>query len=152
MLSVDPGLPVPPFEQIKAQITDLRASGALPAHHRLPPVRQLAAELGVAPNTVARAYRELEASGIIETRGRHGSFVTGTRESARKEAAAAARDYLARVRDLGLADADAVAVLRDVLAAAHVRQDRRVTDDHGAANTTGTAEAPRRGPSRSASP
>ncbi len=112
-LHVDPGLPVPAFEQIRDQVAAGRASGELPAHHRLPTVRRLAADLGVAPNTVARAYRELEASGIIETRGRLGSFVTATAQSARREAAAAARDYLARVRALGLSDADAVAALRD---------------------------------------
>lgn len=116
MLVVDPALPSPPFEQIKTQIEALRASGAFPAHHRLPPVRQLATELGVAPNTVARAYRELEASGFIETRGRHGSFVTApTRQSARKQAAAAARAYLDRVRELGLSDQDARDVLVELL-------------------------------------
>ena len=59
MLAIDPTLPTPPFEQVKDQIVAQRASGELPAGHRLPPVRALAAELGVAPNTVARAYREL---------------------------------------------------------------------------------------------
>lgn len=115
MLSVDPALPTPPYEQIKAQIAEQRASGELAANHRLPPVRHLAAELGVAPNTVARAYRELEASGLIETRGRHGSFVTGTAESSRKEAAAAARDYVERVRALGLPESDAIAFVREAL-------------------------------------
>lgn len=115
MLSVDPSLPTPPFEQIKRQILQQRDSGELPADHRLPPVRRLAEELGVAANTVARAYRELEAAGVIETRGRHGSFVVGTEASARSEAAAAARDYLERVRQLGLTDADAVDLLKELL-------------------------------------
>lgn len=115
MLRVDPGLPTPPFEQIKNQIIEQRVAGELPAGHRLPPVRHLAVELGVAPNTVARAYRELEASGVIETRGRHGSFIVGTADSARREAAAAAQDYLIRVRALGLRDADALTLLREAL-------------------------------------
>ena len=115
MLVVDPSLPTPPYEQIKNQIVDQRASGELAANHRLPPVRHLAVELGVAPNTVARAYRELEASGIIETRGRLGSFVVGTDASARAEAAVAARDYLGRIRALGLTEADALLVLREAL-------------------------------------
>ena len=55
MITVDPGLPTPPFEQIKARIVEQRDSGELPAGSRLPPVRLLAADLGVAPNTVARA-------------------------------------------------------------------------------------------------
>lgn len=62
---------------------------------------------------MARAYRELEASGIIETRGRQGSFVTGTASSSRKEGAAAARDYVARIRGLGLDESDAIGFVRD---------------------------------------
>lgn len=112
MLSVDPSLPTPPYEQIKAQIVEQRALGELPAEHRLPPVRHLAAELGLAPNTVARAYRELEASGIIETRGRAGSFVTGTAASAQKAAAAAARDYATTVRKLNVSEVQAIALVR----------------------------------------
>ena len=77
MWRLDPGSPHPPFEQIKAQISEGRATGALAAGFRLPPVRRLAEELGLAANTVARAYRELESEGVIETRGRAGSFVTG---------------------------------------------------------------------------
>lgn len=115
MLVVDPVGETPPFEQIKHQITAARADGRLPAGHRLPPVRHLATELGVAANTVARAYRELEASGIIETRGRAGSFVTGTAESAHKQAAAAARAYLSTLDGLGLTPAQATDVLRQVV-------------------------------------
>ena len=115
MLVVEPALPTPPFEQIKAQITAQRASGELPASHRLPPVRHLAAELGVAPNTVARAYRELEASGVIETRGRHGSFITPTSPQTRTEGVRLAHDYVRRLRALGVADADAVRLVRDAI-------------------------------------
>ncbi|MFT3877333.1 MAG: GntR family transcriptional regulator [Propioniciclava sp.] len=115
MLIVDPSLATPPYEQLKQQITDARTSGEFPANHRLPPVRHLAAELGLAPNTVARAYRELEASGVIETRGRAGSFVTGTTESTEKAAAAAARDYVALIRQLGLPATDAMRLVRGAL-------------------------------------
>lgn len=115
MLSVDPALPTPPFEQIKDQLTHLRATGALGANHRLPTVRHLAAELGLAPSTVARAYRELEASGVIETRGRHGSFVTPLAPQTATEGVRLARDYVRRLRDLGIADADAVRLVRDAV-------------------------------------
>lgn len=54
-ITVDPSSPMHAFEQIKAQITNARALGDLPALHRLPPVRQLAAELGLAPNTASIA-------------------------------------------------------------------------------------------------
>lgn len=75
LLTVDPGSPIPPFEQLRAQLLDQMQSGALPAGSRLPTVRQLASDLGIAPGTVARAYKELEAAGAIETRGRNGTVV-----------------------------------------------------------------------------
>lgn len=65
----------PPFEQIKAEIIGLIAAGTVPVHYRLPSIRQLAGDLGVAPNTVARAYRELEADGFVRSRGRRGTTV-----------------------------------------------------------------------------
>ena len=76
-LAVDPSSPTPPFEQIRAQIQQMVAGGVLPEGTRLPPIRQLAGDLGLANNTVARAYRELEDEGLVEARGRHGTVVTG---------------------------------------------------------------------------
>ncbi|WP_369792987.1 GntR family transcriptional regulator [Kocuria sp. ZOR0020] len=104
MFSIDGSSPVPPFEQIKQQIISSRETGELPAGHHLPPVRGLAQDLGVAPNTVARAYKELEAAGAIETRGRNGSFVTGTEESADKAAAHAAEEFVLAMRGLKISD------------------------------------------------
>lgn len=75
ILEVDLASAVPPYEQIRAQITALARAGALAVGARLPPIRQLAADLGVASGTVARAYRELESDGIVATRGRHGTTV-----------------------------------------------------------------------------
>lgn len=65
----------PPFEQIQGQIVSLIAVGELPAGTRLPTVRSLAADLGVAAGTVARAYKELEASGVVTTNRRQGTVV-----------------------------------------------------------------------------
>jgi DNA-binding transcriptional regulator YhcF (GntR family) len=76
ILEIDPGSAVPPFEQMRAQMAGLITSGALLAGTRLPSIRQLAGDLGVAPGTVARAYRELEAAGLVASRGRHGTRVT----------------------------------------------------------------------------
>ena len=75
ILSVDPDSPVPPYEQIRSQVASMIATGVLADGTRLPPIRQLADDLGLAGGTVARAYRELEDQGSIVTRGRHGSFV-----------------------------------------------------------------------------
>ena len=77
ILDVDPQSAVPPYEQLRAQVTGLVTTGGLPPGTRLPSIRQLAGDLGLAPGTVARAYRELEAAGVVATRGRHGTQVVG---------------------------------------------------------------------------
>ena len=76
-IRVDTTSPVPPYEQLRSQIRVMVTSGALARGTRLPTIRQLAGDLGLAVNTVGRAYRELEGDGLIETRGRHGTVVTG---------------------------------------------------------------------------
>ena len=75
IVTVDPGDREPPYQQIRIQVLEAVSSGAIASGARLPTIRQLAADLDLATNTVARAYRELEADGVIETRGRKGSFV-----------------------------------------------------------------------------
>jgi DNA-binding transcriptional regulator YhcF (GntR family) len=112
-LVVDTGSPVAPYEQIRSGIADGIADGSLAAGLRLPPVRQLADALGVAANTVARAYRELEQAALIETRGRAGSFVAGA--GVEQEARAAAAAYAERARALGLDPAAALAHVRRAL-------------------------------------
>jgi DNA-binding transcriptional regulator YhcF (GntR family) len=67
MIEVDSTDPTPPFEQIRRQLADQIRTGALASHSRLPSVRQLAGDLAIAPGTVARAYSELEAEGLVET-------------------------------------------------------------------------------------
>ncbi len=67
MIVLDPKSPVPPTEQIRSQLAALIRAGELASDTRLPTVRQLAGDLGVANGTVARAYRELEASGLVRT-------------------------------------------------------------------------------------
>jgi DNA-binding transcriptional regulator YhcF (GntR family) len=76
-IRVDTTSPIPPYEQLRSQIRVMVTSGALARGTRLPTIRQLAGDLGLAVNTVGRAYRELEGEGLIETRGRHGTVVTG---------------------------------------------------------------------------
>ncbi|MEV7174474.1 GntR family transcriptional regulator [Streptomyces sp. NPDC093224] len=91
-----------PYEQLRAQIADRARTGRLPAGFKLPTVRGLAEELGLAANTVAKAYRALEADGVIETRGRNGTFVAAAGDAAAREAAAAAQAFADRARRLGL--------------------------------------------------
>lgn len=91
-----------PFERVKARIRGGAASGALPHGSRLPTVRALADELGIAVNTVARAYRELEAEGVIETRGRAGSFVAWSADAGEAELERLAEAYATRAAALGI--------------------------------------------------
>ncbi|MFJ8015285.1 GntR family transcriptional regulator [Streptomyces sp. NPDC096339] len=106
-----------PYEQLRAQIADRARTGKLPAGFKLPTVRGLAEELGLAANTVAKAYRALEADGVIETRGRNGTFVAAAGEGAAREAASAAQAYADRVHRLGLTEAEAVSAAAEALRA-----------------------------------
>ncbi|GHF22032.1 GntR family transcriptional regulator [Streptomyces griseoluteus] len=107
----------PPYEQVRAQISEQARAGALPAGYRLPTVRGLAESLGLAVNTVAKAYRALEADGVIETRGRNGTFIAAP--AATREASTAAQAYAERARRLGLDHDTALATVRDALRAGY---------------------------------
>jgi DNA-binding transcriptional regulator YhcF (GntR family) len=108
MITVDPQGSEPPYVQVREQLRAQVEAGELTPGTRLPTVRRLAEDLGLATNTVARAYRELEALGVIETRGRAGSVVTGG--GVDRAAREAAHDYVIRVRALGI-DRDAASAL-----------------------------------------
>jgi DNA-binding transcriptional regulator YhcF (GntR family) len=75
LLSVDPGLDMPPFQQIADQLREFVECGDLRPGDSLPTVRQLASDLGVAPNTVARAYTDLQDGGWLTSDGRRGTRV-----------------------------------------------------------------------------
>jgi DNA-binding transcriptional regulator YhcF (GntR family) len=109
MLSIDPRSATPPFEQLRLQFIEQVRSGELAAGAKLPTVRRLADDLGLAPNTVARCYRELERDGFIETRGRNGSFVSAQGDATEQQAQVAARAYADRIRSLGVSPDDALA-------------------------------------------
>lgn len=119
MIEINPDSPVPPYEQIRVQVETMAASGVLPAGHLLPSIRQLAGDLGLAAGTVARAYRELEAAGVIRTRTGKGSSIApdapqlSDRER-RARLLAAAREYAAAIQRLGGDRDQAVAALREV--------------------------------------
>ncbi|MFJ2730001.1 GntR family transcriptional regulator [Streptomyces collinus] len=116
---VDTASQVPPYAQIRAQLGALIVTGRLAEGDRLPTVRQLATDLGLAPGTVARAYRELETAGLIRTRRGAGSRVAappaGPTRPYASELATLARDFTSSARALG-ADTEAVlAAVRDAL-------------------------------------
>ncbi len=106
-LSVDPADPTPPYEQVRRQIADLIEVGSLRVDDRMPPLRQLAGDLGLAVGTVARAYAELEASGHLASRRGGGTRVAqGWVSRPRRDLLAElAASYVDRARTLGCADA-----------------------------------------------
>jgi DNA-binding transcriptional regulator YhcF (GntR family) len=120
-LRIDPASKVPPYEQLRAQLERMVLRGSLLPGERVVPVRDLAAELGVAPNTVAKTYRELETAGLLIGRGRRGTFVaerlperpTGAEAMLRKAAGA----YAARARGLGFGSERALLEVRRALRA-----------------------------------
>ncbi|MFF9455136.1 GntR family transcriptional regulator [Streptomyces flaveolus] len=116
-IHIDDG--APPYEQVRAQISEQARSGALPVGYRLPTVRGLAETLGLAANTVAKAYRALEADGVIETRGRNGTFVAAAGSAAERELAVGAQEFASRARRLGVTESDALGAVRDALRAAY---------------------------------
>ena len=120
IVELDDTSPVPPYEQIRAQVAAMIGSGALPPGTRLPPIRQLAGDLGLAVNTVARAYRELEAGNLVTSRVRTGTVVAPrspqqpderTAADTRRLLTEAVRSFAATTRRLGIADQDALAAV-----------------------------------------
>jgi DNA-binding transcriptional regulator YhcF (GntR family) len=96
-LVVDETLETPPYRQIAEQIRGAIERGELRPEMMLPTVRQLAGDLGIAPNTVARAYAELQSEGWLVSDGRRGTRVaTKTPAANRNERARGLRDAIDR--------------------------------------------------------
>jgi DNA-binding transcriptional regulator YhcF (GntR family) len=112
MVVLDSESTVALFEQVRAQIATAIESGMLQPGARLPTVRALAADLGLAVNTVARSYRALELEGLVTTSGRHGTVVASDTSVARSQAAIEAREFVVRMRGLGIGEAEMFAMLR----------------------------------------
>ena len=112
---IDASSSTPPFEQVKTQVMERTRNGDLAPGDKLPTVRGLADELGLAATTVARAYRELEQDEVIETRGRKGSFVSAVGDPVHKQAQLAAIAYADRVTSLGLDADEALSIVKAAL-------------------------------------
>ncbi|CAN5241465.1 GntR family transcriptional regulator [soil metagenome] len=107
VISIDSSSSEAPYEQIRRQIAVQAADGTLAPGHKLPTVRQLATDLGLAANTAARAYRELEADGVIETHGRKGTLIASAKMTD-DQAQHAAETYTRIARRQGLSRDEAI--------------------------------------------
>jgi GntR family transcriptional regulator len=118
ILEVDGRSAVPPYEQLRQQVTALVVGGALAPGARLPSIRQLANDLGLAGGTVARAYRELEVDGVVTTHGRHGTVVAGPprQPAPSPDLLLAARRYAERALRAGAGLDEALAAVRVAIA------------------------------------
>ena len=106
IVQVDPSAAMPVYEQLRTQITRLVVSGQLAAGTQLPTIRQLAADLDLAKDTVARTYELLERDHLVERRGRHGTTVTAMRPTPASnvdaDLATAASEFALVARQLGV--------------------------------------------------
>lgn len=111
--------PTPPYEQLRRQLAALIQAGVLAGGQRLPPLRQLASDLGLAVGTVARTYRELETAGLVESRRGRGTRVTEKPpETAIDEAPSllrAAEDFVRQARASGAESPAIFAAVRRAL-------------------------------------
>lgn len=114
MAWIDPASPLPPYRQLHDAVVRAVADGRLVPGAKLPTIRALAGELGLAANTVASAYRALEEAGVVEGRGRAGTFVALGGDPVRAAARRAALDAARRLAELGIGAAEA----KEMLAAA----------------------------------
>lgn len=111
IIAIDPDGPSSAV-QIHDQITGLITTGALARGEQLPSVRQLAADLDVAPGTVAKAYRRLEADGLTVSRTGAGTRISDDAATVSTSVARAARRFAAAGRSDGMDLDDAIRVLR----------------------------------------
>ena len=114
-VSLDPTSALPVFEQIQTQVVDLIGTGAWPAGTKLPPVRTLAAQLGVATNTVAKAYRALEQEGFVTTAGRSGTVVADPHPDASDRVRQELRAALQPLLNQGMKTGEVLRLVRSVL-------------------------------------
>lgn len=112
---VETGSGVPPWRQVRDQILSLVERGQLAIGAHLPAIRQLATDLGVAPGTVARAYKELESEGILQTARRHGTVVAAAPSGPADPLRVAAETFAETARALGVDDRTATAAIQRAL-------------------------------------
>lgn len=114
-LGLDAGSALPVFEQVQTQVADLITAGTLAPGARLPAVRALAAALGVAPGTVAKAYTLLEQEGFVVGAGRRGTLVADQHLAASTRTRERLRAAVQPLLDQGMSSAEVLRLVRSVL-------------------------------------
>lgn len=121
---LNPSSGVPVYRQVIDQVLSGLATGALSSGEQLPTVRQLAVDLAINPNTVIRAYRELELRGILETQQGSGTFISNTATGRDSQASA---QHLQQIADEAVARAGAAGFsLADLQVALQRRQNEAI--------------------------
>jgi len=116
----------PPFVQIRSHLEAAIEGGTLAVGSRIPSVREMAKTVGVAPGTVARAYRELEQRGLVDTRGRHGTYVSDPvdrRVRHRRELTEQAAAYARNARAFGIRPEVAIDLVEQALREGAIRSE-----------------------------
>ncbi|ASN39115.1 GntR family transcriptional regulator [Arthrobacter sp. 7749] len=111
-IALDPTDKTAPYQQVRQQILVAISKGRLKAGTKLPSVRALADQLGLAVNTAAKVYKELEGSGAVVTRGRHGTIVQATEDEGSIAVADVASELAAIATRWGISEKAAVAYVR----------------------------------------
>jgi GntR family transcriptional regulator len=114
-VEIDVASSTPPHEQLHQQLRRFILAGALPPGSKLPAIRQLAADLGLAPGTVQRAYRDLEGANLVRSRRPTGTFVTDstrTRAEHREALQELAARFASQARQLGVPTEEALSAVR----------------------------------------
>ena len=111
--TIDENSKTPPFEQIKQQVLDAVRSGSAQVDEKLPAIRPLATQLGLAVNTVARSYRELEELGAVITSGRSGTRISAHAVGPEIALRQHAHTFAHAAQGLGITLEDALAAVKD---------------------------------------
>ncbi len=116
MLRVDPNDALPAYEQIRSQVVRMVVMGTLGEGTQLPTIRQLAADLGLAKGTVAKAYELLEADNVVSTHGRSGTFIAPQEPAPpaerRSELDTASDAYIVAAKQIGATLKETIAAIK----------------------------------------
>lgn len=136
---------IPPYEQIRLQVLAHVAAGRLRAGDRMPTIRDLATDLGVAPGTVQRAYRELEQAGVVATRRRTGTVITeGPAPAPDRQVRDSSVRFVAAARAAGLSDAAVLDLVRGALLEPVAQSVTPTSTGSGSSSTPNASRTPSR--------